>query len=150
MQNLLTDVCSTATRTTPRSCSSSAGCITSRARASPAKSRRLSTWRSRLALVRFPFIFRLSAVPINTWQTTTTLRVGTSLADVTCHSRSTPRHMRPTSRQSTVMAGTQLSGAPLVCCTTRSTSTEMHLMRTPARYVSTLTSPRFGTTLALW
>lgn len=56
--NLHTGVCLIAIRITQRSSSSSAGCIISRAPASPAKSRRLSTWRSPSIPVCFPFIFQ--------------------------------------------------------------------------------------------
>jgi hypothetical protein len=65
----------------------------------------------------------------NTWQTTMTRKAGTSLADVTCHSRSTPRHMRLISRLCTAMAGTLHSGARLACCIIRSTNTAMPWMR---------------------
>lgn len=150
--SLHTGVCLIAIRITQRSSSSSAGCIISRARASPVRSRRLSTWRSPSILVCFVSL-HISARRrhrFNTWQTTTTRKVGTSWADVTCHSRSIPRHTRPTNKLSTVMAGTRLSGAPSASCITRSTSTETHSMRTPARYASTRTFPRSGTTLALW
>lgn len=152
MPNLHTGVCLIAIRITQRSSSSSAGCITSRARASPAKSRRLSTWRNLSIPVCFPppHISAPMRHRFNTWQTTTMRKVGTSWADVTCHSRSIPRHMRPTNKLFTVTAGTRLSGAPSASCITRSTSTEMHSMRTPARYASTRTFPRSGTTLALW
>lgn len=149
--NLHTGVCLIAIRITQRSSSSSAGCIISKALASPAKNRRLSTWRS--LSIPVCFSLHISAAMrhrFNTWQTTTTRKVGTSWADVTCHSRSTPRHTRPTNKLSTVMAGTRLSGAPSASCITRSTSTATHSMRTPARYASTRTFPRSGTTLALW
>ena len=54
MPNLHTGVCLIAIRITQRSSSSSAGCITSRARALPARSRRLSTWRNLSIPVCFP------------------------------------------------------------------------------------------------
>ena len=71
---------------------------------------------------------------LNTWQTKVMRKVGICLAGVTCHSRNIQKRTRPISKLSTAMDGTRHSGARLAFCTTRSTSTEMHLMHTPERY----------------
>lgn len=133
----------------PRSSSSSAGCIT-RSTTATARTLQLSTWRSLSTPVRRVVNDHSSVTRSNTWQTKTMRRAGTCLGGATCHSRSIPRRMRPTSKPSIATGGTQHSGARLASCITRSTSTEMHWMHTPARYASTRTSPKSGTTWELW
>jgi hypothetical protein len=58
-------------------------------------------------------------------------KVGTSWAGATCHNKNTPKPMKLISKPCIVTAATLRSGAVLVCCTTRSTSTAMLLTRTP-------------------
>ncbi len=86
----------------------------------------------------------------NTWQTQMMRKVGIFWVAATCHNRSTLRRTKPISKLCTATDGTRPSGARLVSCITRSTSTEMHSMHTPGRYASTRTSPKSGTTWELW
>jgi hypothetical protein len=76
-------------------------------------------------------------------------RAGTSSDAAICHSRSTPRPTKHTSKLSIGMARTRLSGVLSVCCTTRSTSIATRLTLTLAPSASIPTSPRSGTTWAL-
>jgi hypothetical protein len=94
----------------------------------------LSIWSSLSALVRL-VKNEWSHIPhANTWQIKVMLKAGICLADATCHNRSTQRRTRPINKQSIAMDGTRHSGARLAFCITKLTSTEMHLMHTPAQY----------------
>jgi len=142
--------CSTEIQTMQRFFNNLDGYIINRATASPAKSVPLSTSRNPSTQVRLAKRDLSSMVHANTWQTKLMHRVGTYLVDVTCHSRNTQKRMKPINKLYIVTVAIRLSGARLAFCTTRSTSTETRLMPTPARYVSTRTSPKSGTTWVLW
>jgi len=147
--NLPIDVCLIAIQIMPRSSSNWGGYIISKAIASQARSRRLSTLRN-LSIQVSSLCDQTHVTRINTWQMPMMRKAGIFWADVTCHNRNTPRHMRPISKRYIAMVETRHSGARLAFCITRSISTEMRLMHTPGRYASTPTFPRSGTTLELW
>jgi len=77
-------------------------------------------------------------------------KAGICLVDAICLSTNFRKHTRHISKLYTVMGAIRHFGARSVYCTTRSTSTEMRLMHTPALFASTRISPRSGTTWALW
>lgn len=131
MPNLPIDVYLIAIQIMPRSSSNWDGYTISKAIASQARSKRLSTLRNRST--QMPMM----------------RKAGIFWADATCHNRNTPRRTRPISKRYIATVGTRHSGARLASCITRSISTEMRLMRTPGRYASIPTSPRSGTTLEL-
>lgn len=79
-----------------------------------------------------------------------THRAGIFSADATCRNRSIRKPTKRTSRRCTAMAGTQRSGAPLECCTTRSISIATRWMRTRVQSVSTRSFLRFGTIWVHW
>ena len=87
---------------------------------------------------RLPFAWRrMSSYPETDWLVSKTdkmHRAGTSWAAVTCRNRSTRKRTKPINRQCIVTAATRRSGARLVSCTTRSTSTAMHLTRIAAQF----------------
>ena len=125
-------VCSSATRTTPKSYSNSDGCTISRAQASAVKSRPLSTSKSLLIPVSTP-LGRPPKHMSDAVQIKPTHRAGTCLADVTCHSRNTQKPTKPINKPSTVTAETRRSGAQSECSTIRSISTETRWMHIPVR-----------------
>lgn len=88
--------------------------------------------------------------PSNIAQTRPTHKAGTFSVAVTCHNRSTPRPMKPISKQSIVTVEIRRSGAQSECCTTRSTNTGTRLTHTRVPFVLTLTFPRCGTTWVHW
>lgn len=126
-------VCLTEIPTTPRSCSSLAGSIINKAIALLAKKRPSSFSRSLSRRVS-PHGSSQSYLHENVLtfpQKTIAMRkAGTFLEDVTCPSKSTPRHTRPTNKLCTAMDVILHSGARSVFSTTRSTSTEMPWMPT--------------------
>jgi len=134
MPNRPIDVCLTEIRSMQRSFSSLAGCITSKATALAVRSKRLSTWSNLSVLVRLVKNDPSHISHANTWQTKVMRKAGICLAGATCHNRNTQKRTRPISKQSIAMDGTRHSGARLAFCITRLTSTEMHLMHTPAQY----------------
>ena len=128
-------VCSIEIQIMPRCYNNSDGCIISKATASTAKSKRLSTWRNLLARVsRTRLILMVNSTRSNIMQTTAMLKAGTCWDGVTCRNRSIRKHMKLINRQSTVMAGTLHSGVLLVFSTIRSTNTGTPSMHTHALY----------------
>ena len=126
--------CSSVIPIMPKCSSSLAGCTINRAPTTLVRNRLLSTLRNQWPLV--------SLVPANIGhayhadgliQIKTMHKAGIYSGAVTCHSRSTPRRTRPTSKQSIVTVGTRPSGVLLVCSIIRSTSTAMRSMRTLAQ-----------------
>jgi hypothetical protein len=126
--------CLSVTPTTQRFFSNSAGCTTSRAPTTLVRNRLSSTSRNQWLLVSVVFLNIGHVHQADCFiQIKRTHRAGICLGAATCHSRSIPKHTRPTNRQSTVTAETRPFGAPLVCSITRSISIAMHLMHTPAQ-----------------
>jgi len=147
---LRTGGCWNVTRTTPKCCNSWAGCTTSKAATTLVKNKLSSTSRNQWLLVS-PVYHCASLVHMLIYDQIKRMhKAGTCLGAATCHSRSTPRRMRPTSKRSTEMVAIRLSGALSACFTTKSTSTVMRLMLTRALSDSTLTSVKCGTTSVLW
>jgi len=125
MPKMHIDVCLIEIPTMPRYSSNLAGCTTNKATVSAVKSKQLNTWRNLLTLV-IQHNRPLNIAQANTWQIKVMRKVGICLADVTCHSRNTPKHTRHINKPSTVMDGTRHSGARLAFCITKLISTEMH------------------------
>lgn len=134
MPNLHIDVCLIVIQTTPKFFNNLVGYIINKATASVVRSMQLSTWKNLSAQVCCRSLFHINVSHTNTWQTNLMLKVGICWAGVTCHNRSTPKHMRPINKPFIAMAGILHFGARLAFCTIRSTSTEMLLTHTPAPY----------------
>jgi len=134
MQKWHTDECSIGIPTMPKSFSSLAGCIISKATVLAVKRMQLNTWRNLSVPVRRVKNDQSHISRANTWQIKVMRKVGICLDGVTCHSRSIQKRTRPISKRFIETAGTRHSGARLAFCITRLISTEMHLMHIPARY----------------